>query len=144
MLKNKVNLKNAAGATKAPTSAIPPTAILALGAAMQNGADKYGAFNFRDSEVTASVFYNAMMRHLLDWWNAEDFAGDSEVHHMGHLMAGAAIVIDAIEQGNFIDDRPAKKGLNSSDSRRVYLASGKRIVAERVVVEQPKVKKSRK
>jgi len=130
--KTKTNLKNASGATKAPTAAVPPSAILALGAAMQNGADKYGAFNFRDSEVTASVFFNAIMRHLLDWWNGENFAEDSEVHHLAHLMAGPAIVIDALEQGNFIDDRPRRKGLNSAQSRKVYLKTGNRIIAERV------------
>lgn len=105
----KVNKKNAMGALKSPTSAIPPVAIFALGAAMNDGAQKYEAFNYRDSEVTASVFFNAAMRHLLDWWNGENFAPDSKVHHLGHLMACAAIPLDGMAQGNFIDDRPKKQ-----------------------------------
>ena len=104
-LTGKVNAKNAAGAKKAPTRAVPPIAILAMGLAMEDGAKKYGAFNWRDSEVTASVFFNAMMRHLLQWYAGERCADDSAVHHLGHLMAGAAILLDAEFTGVLVDDR---------------------------------------
>ncbi len=99
------NLKTAAAANKPRTAAIPPIAIMALGAAMQNGADKYGLFNWRDSEVTATVFYNAMLRHLEQWYSGEDFASDSGIHHLAHLMAGAAIILDAEMVKVFKDDR---------------------------------------
>lgn len=101
----ETNLKNAAAKHKPKTSAIPPIAILKLGQAMQNGADKYERFNWRGSEVTASVFYDAMMRHLLQWYQGEDEARDSGVHHLAHLMAGAAIVLDAIWCNRLNDDR---------------------------------------
>jgi hypothetical protein len=99
------NLKTIAGAGKAKTSAVPPIAFIALGQAMQNGADKYGKFNWRGSEVTASVFYDAMMRHLQQWYSGEEFAEDSGVHHLAHLMAGAAIILDAQLSSVLIDDR---------------------------------------
>lgn len=116
----KKNKKDAVGATKAPTSCIPSAGIFAMGAAMQDGGDKYDPFNYRETQVTASVFFNAMMRHLLDWWEGQDFADDSKVHHLGHLMAGGAIVLDGISNGNFIDDRPGKK-LYDGASRRSHV-----------------------
>ena len=71
------NVKTAAAAGKPTLSAVPPVALIALGAAMQDGANKYGKFNWRTTAVTASVFYDALHRHLLDWYNGEDFAPDS-------------------------------------------------------------------
>lgn len=109
MMKDKeepvVNIKTLAGLNKPKTSTVPPIAFFALGIAMKDGADKYGRFNWRTTEVTASVFYDAMMRHLLYWYYGEDHAKDSKVHHLAHLMAGAAIILDAEQKGVFIDDR---------------------------------------
>jgi len=116
----KKNKKDAVGATKAPTSCIPSAGIFAMGAAMQDGGNKYDPFNYRESQVTASVFFNAMMRHLLDWWEGQDFADDSKVHHLGHLMAGAAIVLDSISNENFIDDRPKTKIIAASRRTHVW------------------------
>ena len=101
------NLKTAAAVGKARTWAIPPVAVIQLGAAMQDGANKYGTLNWRDTGVTASVFYDAMMRHLLDWRDGNNKASDSGVHHLAHLMAGAAIVLDAESRGILNDDRPS-------------------------------------
>ena len=112
-----INLKTIAGANKLKTSPVPPIAILALGAAMQDGANKYGRFNWRTSEVTASVFFDAMMRHLLMWYAGEDKAQDSKVHHLAHLMAGAAILLDATQTGVLIDDRDLDK--ENSDFERM-------------------------
>jgi hypothetical protein len=114
----KENLKNKPGSMKPPTSCIPPVAIYALGAAMQNGGDKYGPFNYRETDVTASVFFDAMMRHLLDWKDGEDFAQDSNVHHLAHLMAGAAIILDAQLHGTFVDDRVMVQQSNGTSNMR--------------------------
>lgn len=100
------NVKTAAAASKPRVAAVPPIAIMALGAAMQTGADKYGYFNWRSTSVTASVFYNAMLRHLEQWYSGEQHASDTGVHHLAHLMAGAAIILDAEMNNVFKDDRP--------------------------------------
>jgi len=99
------NLKTAAAAGKPRLSDVPPVALLALGAAMSNGKDKYGRFNWRETGSTASVFYDAMQRHLLDWFNGEDFASDSNVHHLGHIMASCAILLDSKLHNKLNDDR---------------------------------------
>jgi len=99
------NLKTAAAAKKARLSDVPPVALFALGAAMSDGATKYGRFNFRETGSTSSVFYDAMMRHLADWYSGEDCADDSKVNHLGHIMASCAILLDCQLHGKLNDDR---------------------------------------
>jgi hypothetical protein len=99
------NLKTAAAVGKPQMSGIPPIAIMALGMAMQDGVNKYSLFNWRGTGVTASVFYDAMLRHLLAWYSGEDCAPDSKVVHLAHLMAGAAIILDAEYNKCLNDDR---------------------------------------
>lgn len=111
------NVKTAAAAGKPRMAAVPPIAIMALGAAMQTGADKYGYFNWRETSVTASVFYNAMVRHLEQWYSGEQHASDTGVHHLAHLMAGAAIILDAEMNEVFNDDRPKGKHLGDDYER---------------------------
>ena len=112
------NVKTLAAAGKPRIAAVPPIAIMAMGAAMQNGADKYGLFNWRGTAVTATVFYNAMMRHLEQWYSGEQHASDSNIHHLAHLMAGAAIILDAEMNNVFVDDRP--KGVALGDDYAKY------------------------
>ncbi|AIT13313.1 endolysin; inhibits RNA polymerase [Ruegeria phage DSS3-P1] len=90
--------------------AIPPTALLHCGAAMHNGCEKYGLTNWREHEVSASVYYNAAFRHLAAWWDGEREAEDSGVHHLGHVMACCAVLLDAEHMGKLRDDRPAIPG----------------------------------
>jgi hypothetical protein len=118
------NVKTVAAAGKPTLSAVPPVALIALGAAMQDGANKYGKFNWRTTAVTASVFYDALHRHLLDWYNGEDFAPDSKVHHLAHLMAGCAIILDAIAADVFRDDRDKTYPISvSRDTAHIWKAT---------------------
>lgn len=102
------NPKSAVGANKPSLGAIPPAALLHLGQAMVFGAEKYGRMNWREHSVANSVYYDAIMRHLMAWWDGEDRADDSGCHHLAHVMASCAIILDAIEQKNVIEDRPHK------------------------------------
>ncbi len=104
------NLKTAAAQNKPRLSDVPPVALFALGAAMSDGKDKYGRYNWRETGSTASVFYDAMQRHLNAWYSGEDYASDSKVHHLAHLMASCAILLDSELHGQLSDDR--KKGIN--------------------------------
>jgi len=114
------NLKTAAAKDKPKTSAIPPIAILALGEAMQDGANKYGRYNWRDSAVSSTVFYDAIMRHLLLWYSGETFAPDSKIHHLAHVMAGCAILIDASYSNVANDDRnPVNSNINLEELRKL-------------------------
>src|SRR5690606_37465900 len=76
------NPKSAIGLTKPSTFSIPPVAELHLGAAMNNGADKYGTFNWREHAVSVSVYVDAIRGHLAAFRDGEDIASDSGVHHL--------------------------------------------------------------
>lgn len=107
------NPKTRFGVAKPGIADIPPVAILTLGQGMTNGKVKYGRTNWREHEVTASVYYDAAARHMMSWWDGEENASDSGVHHLGHAMACFAILIDAASSGKLIDDRPGVKGTTS-------------------------------
>lgn len=104
------NPKTAVGAKKPPVRSVPPVALLHLGGAMEDGARKYGRFNWRDHRVTSSVYYDAMLRHLLAWWDGEDSAADSRQHHLAHVMACCCILLDAADIGKLNDDRRSDGG----------------------------------
>jgi len=97
--------KAAHGKAKPSTFGIPPVALIQLGEAMQTGIEKYGLFNWRGSEVRSSVYYNAIMRHLMQWRDGEMIDEDSGLHPLAHVMASCAILIDAEAQDTLLDDR---------------------------------------
>jgi len=99
------------GVKKPSLDAVPPVAIFTLGSAMADGARKYGAMNYRGASVSAKIYYNAAMRHWMAWWDGEDLASDSGMHHLGHAMACACIILDAEVHGTLEDDRPVKGDL---------------------------------
>lgn len=107
------NLKTVAAQGKPTISSIPPIAVFALGKAMQDGEFKYGRYNWRDTGSTSSVFFDAMGRHLFAWYSGEDHAKDSKIHHLAHLMAGCAILLDAEFHGALNDDRPENSNVEN-------------------------------
>lgn len=100
------NPKDLLGSAKVSISKVPPVAVLHCAVAMMNGASKYGSFNWRAKKVIASIYIDAALRHLTAWFEKEEVAEDSGVHHLGHVMACCAILLDAQETGNLVDDRP--------------------------------------
>jgi hypothetical protein len=112
------NPKERYGATKPDLSLIPPVADLHMAMALEDGAVKYGPFNWRANAVQARTYVAAAKRHLDAWLDGEELADDSEVHNLGHAMACCAILLDAIEVGNLIDNRPPR-GKASEVQRRL-------------------------
>lgn len=102
------NPKTAVGAKKLPLEVVPPSAMAALAEAFQNGAEKYGSYNWRTKTVSSSVYYAAALRHLQAWWDGENVADDSGIHHLHHAMACLAILVDAGSIGKLNDNRPPK------------------------------------
>ena len=73
---------------------------------MTNGAVKYGPYNWRNKHVKMTIYLDAMERHILDLRDGENDAKDSKVPHLGHIIACASILADAVEGGFLVDDRP--------------------------------------
>lgn len=101
-----INPKDLIGDKKPPIHLIPPVALLYIAEGLADGAKKYGPFNWRKNKVQAHAYYSAGVRHHAAWWDGEELARDSGKHHLAHEIANLAILIDALEGGFLVDDRP--------------------------------------
>ena len=99
------NPKDIIGLTKPSLSAVPMRSVYEMSKAMNDGASKYGRFNWRENSVDSDVYIDATLRHLNSWNDGQNQAQDSGVHHLAHAMACLSIIIDAELGGNLIDSR---------------------------------------
>lgn len=130
------NPKTLAGASRIPLHLVPPSAMHYLAHAMADGAAKYNAFNWRSAPISVSTYYAAALRHLTAFWDGEDMARDSGVHHLAHAMACMALVLDAKDLDVLVDDRPVKG--NAAQLQADYATKHKEVPkdAERNAVVQ--------
>ena len=100
------NPKDIIGTRKAPMSTVSAPVMAEVGVAMLEGACKYGRHNYRVVGVRASVYYDATMRHLMQWWEGEDVDADSGMSHITKAIASLVVLRDAMINGKCEDDRP--------------------------------------
>jgi hypothetical protein len=101
------NPKEIVGVRKLPRSVIPAVVSAEVALAMLEGACKYGRHNYRDSGVRASVYYDALDRHITAWWEeGQDLDPDSGLHHITKAIACLMVLRDSMINGKFEDDRP--------------------------------------
>ena len=93
------------GAAKAQLHLIPPAANAEMARALECGAAKYGERNWIGARVEMTTYISAMKRHIDCLMDGEDIDPESSAHHLGHVMAGCAIVLDARRHGTLIDNR---------------------------------------
>lgn len=102
------NPKDIIGSMKAPLSTLPIRVLWRVGLAMLEGMAKYGRHNYRAVGVRASVYFDAMMRHILAWWEGEDIDAESGLNHIDKAIACLFVLRDSMLQGNWTDDRPPR------------------------------------
>lgn len=102
------NPKEKFGDNKVPMSCVPAPVLMEVGLAMLEGATKYGRHNYRESSVIGSTYYDATMRHLMDWWEGQDIDHDSGMSHITKAIASLVVLRDTMIQGTFIDNRPPR------------------------------------
>lgn len=127
------NPKDACGVKKVPFSVLSPRVLAQMALGMQEGALKYGRFNWRKKKVLASVYFDATLRHLFAWYEGEDFDPETlcyeecliegmhneegamcearkemAIHHITKAMTSLHVLLDAILLGLLIDDRPPR------------------------------------
>lgn len=106
-LANKdTNPKDAAASNRLPLHLVPSTLSMFAALAFTEGAAKYGAYNWREAGVLASVYRSAAQRHWDSWWNGEDLDPKTGVPHLAYAIACAGIILDAKVCGKLADDRP--------------------------------------
>lgn len=99
------NPKDAIGSDKLPLHLWPMPATALGCVALLDGALKYGRSNWRDAGVRATIYVDALIRHVTAYLEGEDVDPDSGVPHLGHALACLAILVDAEAAGKLIDDR---------------------------------------
>ena len=102
------NPKDAIASKKVNVALVPPSSIIHEAMAMENGALKYGPYNWRDKKVRATVYVAAAMRHLMEYLDGANVSDDTDppVHHLAHAKACCGILLDAMESECLVDDRP--------------------------------------
>lgn len=111
------NPKTVHGISKPGIEGVPVAPLFMVGEVMRVGIRKYGLTNWRHDPVSASVYYNAAMRHIMSWWDGENNDFESQQSHLAHAVACLLILMDARLSDDLNDDRPSA-GLTAT-----YLAS---------------------
>ena len=130
------NPKNIAGSSRVDATLVPSISILHCADAMMDGADKYDPYNWRAKDIAVRGYIAAIFRHAFAYMEGEDCASDSLVKHLGHIMASAAILIDATAHGRIIDDRLALDGGTAFNLARARVESNVKFRRERRAKEK--------
>lgn len=92
---------------------VPMTVVTEVGVALLEGHMKgYGRHNYRVAGVRASVYVDAAMGHIAQWWEGEDIDSDSRLSHVTKAIASLVVLRDAMIQSKMVDDRPPKANLD--------------------------------
>ena len=100
------NPKDLAAVTRVPMHLWPMTATVHGCAAIYEGMRKYGYYNWRHDKVSIMTYVAALQRHLFRYVGGQWADKNSGATHLGHILACLAILVDAHESGQIIDDRP--------------------------------------
>lgn len=100
---------------KAPMEQLILSIFAGAARVMRTGAAKYGTRNWRREPISASTYEGALLRHFSEWQDGHDVDKDSGEHPFSHMIATCMIVLDAIEQGTFVDDRDRTEIVNKEN-----------------------------
>lgn len=100
------NPKQSEGNKKVGMHVIPPSVLMQVALALTEGELRYSGYNWRETPVKASTYYDSTWRHFADWWEGQDIDAPSGLSHVIKAIAGLIVLADAMQQGQFIDDRP--------------------------------------
>lgn len=92
---------------KPDLSLIPLIAMIEEAKAFQVGEKKYGRYNYclgHDAHQLAA----AAMRHLMAWFDGEEFDPKDGQHHLGSVRACCAMILRQQELGTLRDNRYKK------------------------------------
>jgi hypothetical protein len=99
------NPKAAHGIKSLPVSLLSPLAIVLGSLGKLNGKLKYGGANYIGTEVVASIYIEAILRHIFKYLLGEDVDEVDKVPHLGAIIADCDILASAAAAGTLIDDR---------------------------------------
>jgi hypothetical protein len=88
---------------KAQYGLLPPDSLKAVAEVMTKGAIKYSANNWIRLELRRIL--DALERHVNAFNSGEDYASDSEQHHLAHVIANAMMAYHVAMNFKDQDDR---------------------------------------
>lgn len=100
------NPKDIIGTDKVPMNMVPATTIAYLALGHLEGNLKYGRSNWRETGVKASVYLDALQRHIKKFDDGQWADPQTKVPHLANALACLSIIVDAYECGVLVDDRP--------------------------------------
>lgn len=103
-----IDPKQACAVKKLTFNSVPITLRVLAAPANQSGADKYGIWNWLklpDGSMSLNTYINALERHLTLFRAGQDFTSDTGIHNLDSMIAGLAVVRDAMIFGKVLDDR---------------------------------------
>lgn len=103
-----VDPKQSQAVKKMNFESIPISLLLHAQPGNQNGADKYGIWNWLklpDGSMSMNTYLNALQRHLLLFRAGQDYTSDTNIHNLDSMISGLAVVRDAMLFGKVNDDR---------------------------------------
>jgi len=98
-------------------SGLPANVTKEVSIGMMEGAMKYGRHNYRIAGIRASVYVDATIGHLLDYWEGQDIDPDSNLHHITKAIASLYVLRDAQMMNMCEDDRPPKSDVEGDKIR---------------------------
>ena len=105
--------------TKKPRfySGLPANVTKEVSIGMMEGAMKYGRHNYRVTGVRASVYIDATIGHILDYWEGQDMDPESNLHHITKAIASLYVLRDSQMRNMCEDDRPPKSDVEGDKLR---------------------------
>jgi len=107
-LKGKENLRHLAACKadddKAPFHLLPSDAIEDVVWALQEGASKYGDYNWKKG-MSWSRYLSAALRHIFAWMRREDVDRESGIPHLAHAVCCLLFLLEYGKHGLGKDDR---------------------------------------
>lgn len=114
MSSKDTNPKDAVGIKKwRQFTTVPLTVLAEIGVGMLEGARKYGRHNYRVAGVRSSVYVDASIGHIVQYWEGEDIDQDSGLSHITKAICSLVVLRDAMIQDMLTDDRPPKANLGA-------------------------------
>lgn len=131
------NPKHSQGLQKLPLHLWPESATAYGSIGLMEGMLKYGRANWRATDVYASIYFAAAMRHLFAWMEGEDNSKEG-VPHLGNALACLAILVDAKTHGTLIDDRNVVRDPDAHARMSEMLAVAQRRLEEQFGDRNPR------
>lgn len=106
MSEKPTNPKDTIATNKLALSLVSPIVKAYQSIAHFLGNVKYGAWNFRVAGARASIYRDAVDRHLDAWWEGEEYDPTDGTPHLANALCCINILIEAKHAGGLVDDRP--------------------------------------